>query len=249
MFTLLAYTKSQAIVATPTALTAIFDGYASISPVSGNYLLPKPMYWMAGIGIGANIGQARLNTPSLRQVSLPQMFPLNVGAAPVSLLPIVNYGRNGPMIPATDEISFETTNGGGGAEQQFGLLWFSDGNMNVPAGDIITVRGTATNTGGNLTWGPSTFTFDQVLPSGNYSIIGMDVIGANLIAARLRLPNIPQLPGVLARQAQATLPNLMFRNGAMGEFGRFANTAPPNIEVLGSAAGTTQTILLDLVKL
>jgi len=249
MFTMCAYTLSQAVTATPLPLTAIFDGYLTQSPASGNFLLPNPMRWLAGLGIGATITQAQFVTPSLREIATPQVQPLNIGAAPVNLQPITYYGMGGPIIPANNDCGFSTTNAAAGVERQFGLMWFGDGVRQPPPGEIITVRATASNTGAAFVWTASTFTFDSVLPGIRYAVVGMDVIGANLIAARLVFPNSTVRAGCLARQALATLPNEMFRNGNMGEYGRFNQTAPPGLEILPSAAGTTQTILLDLVPL
>lgn len=247
MFHLLAYTANQAVTATPVALTALTDVYATISP-NGNYFLPRDLRVGMGYAQGPNITQARINSPTLRQISLPHIQPVATASAPPSNQQFVPLLQNGPSIPAADELSVETTNGGGAAERQFALLWMHDGNLNVPVGDRITVRATATNTGGNLVWSASTFALDQLLPNGRYAVIGMDIVGANLIAGRLVFPESGPKPGVLARQSLGVFPNPIFRNGRLGTFGQFESTAPPSLEILGSAAGTTQTLFLDLVK-
>lgn len=246
MFHLGVMTASQAVVATPTALVAIQDGWLTVA--NSQYTLPQAMRILASFAQGANIGQARINTPSLRTIALPSIVPVQLSATVVSLFPITGPMSRGPLIPQNDQIIIETTNGGGGGEQQTGALWLGDGLKNVPSGDIITCRATSSTTVGNLVWGQGTFTFDTGLPYGRYAIVGLDVFGANLLFARLVFPNQGPKPGVLARATQSILPAPTFRNGNFGVFGEFWSTAPPSIELFGSAAPVTQTMFIDLVK-
>lgn len=249
MFTMCAYQRSQAAAANLVNLSAIFDNFLTLSAASGNFLLPRSMLWLGGLGLGANISRAQFITPSLRQIFSPEIAPYNVGAAPVSLQPFTYYGSSGPLIPANDDLAFATSNSAGVADQQFGLMFFGDNMTTTPPGNIITVHGTATNAGAAFVWTASTFNFDAVLPARRYAVVGLDVIGANLIGARLVFPESTNRAGCLARQTLATLPNPMFRNGNMGEFGRFNQTSPPGLEILPSAAGTTQQIIMDLIPL
>lgn len=246
MFHLAAFTGSQAVVATPTALPAIQDGYFALQSLQ--YVIPKALRIYGAYAQGANIGRADINTPSLRQVGLPSIVPVAASASILSLFPVMTTLRAGPTIPIGDQIVIETTNGGGAAEQQTGGLWMGDGNFGLPSGDIITVRATASITAGNLAWGAGTFTFDTGLPNGRYAVIGMDVIGANLLFARLVFPDNGPKPGVLARASTAILPSGQFMDGKMGVFGEFFQNAPPSIELFGSAAPTTQQIFLQLVR-
>lgn len=239
------YTAVQANTAVPAQLAGIFDGYLSLQ--NSNYLLPVPLRWAGGVGIGATLGRVRANSPTLRTFSLPELSPVNVAAAPASLFPIPLFPTNGPIIPAAEEFGVDTTDTAGA--RQFVLSWFHDGNLNQFPGDMFTVRATAANTTGNLVWTASTITFDQTLPVGKYRVVGMDVVGTNLIAARILFPNGGMRPGVLARQALTTLPSNQTRFGKFGSFGEFSSTALPGVEFIGSAAPVTQQIWLDLQRI
>lgn len=247
MFSLLAYTASNAAAAVFADTPGITDGWATLS--NGHFMLPRDMRLKAAYAQGAAISAARINTPSLRQIGLPAISPLELAAAPSDLPAIVLYGDYGPMLNKIDETEVDLSNSAGAPEREFALLWVEDPNSRPPQpGPALSIAFTAANTGGNLTWGDSTMTFASSLPAGRYQVIGMDIVGANLIAARLRFPESGMLPGVLARQALGTLPWWFHRFGRFGLFGEFDNTAPPLLQILGSAAGTTQSGVLDLVK-
>lgn len=247
-FHTLAYTSDQAFGVQNTDTPGVFDGYASLQ--NNHYLLPEDARLGAAWAGGANISAARLNCPSVRVISLPNFSPLNVGAAVVTTTPLVNYMPYGLRLPAVDEIAVETSNtAGAGTTRQNVALWAHDGNMNVPQGEIITVRATAAVTGTAFVWNPGVFTLVQTLPRGRYSVVGFDVVGANALLARLVFPMGGRKPGVVARATHGIVPNNLFRGGNFGEFGQFEQTALPSFELFPSAAGTTQELFLDLVKI
>lgn len=248
MFHQLAFTRSQAVTAAITPLTAVTDVYATVSS-NGNYFLPRPLKLAMAYAQGANIGLAQVNTPTLRQISLPFISPVAGAAAIPSLFPLSPNPAFGPWIPEADELGVGTTNGGGGAEQQTAFLWMHDGNVNIGGEPIITVLSQTSITAGNLTWGAGTLSLTQPLPSGRYRVVGMDAVGANLLAARLVFPTQGPKPGVLGRVSNAVLPNPIFRMGRLGSFGEFESYAMPSVELFGSAAPTTQNIFLDLQRI
>lgn len=242
----LAYTALAAAGGTNTDIPGVFDGYASLQ--NGHYLLPQDMWISGAYAQGATITGAQVNAPTLRQITLPQIQPLNVATAPGTLAPISINPPGQFQVRANDELAFNTSNGAGAPERHIAGLWLHDRNLNIPQGQIITIVGTGVITAGNLTWGAGAFTLTTGLPIGRYSVVGMDVVGANLIFARLVFPNGGVKPGCLARQAMNITPQDVFRFGHMGEWGQFDSTAMPGIELFGSAAPTTQTIFLDIVK-
>lgn len=247
MFHILANTKAGTAGATNEDIPAQFDGWASVS-ANNHYLLPRDMMLAAFYGQGTGISNAQINAPTLRQIALPQISALNPTTAPISLAPINVLPPGQFPIKATDELEIDASNTDAGSQRYITLTWVTDGNMNVNPGQIIPIRATASITSGNLAWGSGVFTLSQALPAGFYDIVGMDVVGANLIAARLVFPQGGVKPGVLARQTTAIIPHEIFRRGRMGLFGSFDTYAQPGIELFGSAAPTTQTIWLDVIK-
>src|SRR5262249_15503135 len=143
-----------------------------------------------------------------------------------------------------------SNNLGAATEQEYCFVWLGDRMRNVPTGQVFTMRTTVTITTVANGWASGQLTFDQTLPSGRYSIVGLDVIGATLIAGRLILPGYAHRPGVIAGVDMGKFAGPIFRYGNMGEYGQFVNTALPQLEVFANAAGS-QAIeaYLDLVKL
>lgn len=246
-FHLLAFTSLQAAGAAFADVPGIQDGYATLQ--NSHYILQQNMEVTHAYSQGATQTEARINTPDLRAVSLPSITPIQAAAAPGDLPGLCVYNEWKPPIKAIDEVAVETSNGAGAPERQIVGLWVRPPGGRMPQmGPVFTVRATASIVLGNLVWGAGSFTFQQTLPAGRYQVIGMDVIGANLIFARLRFPMQGPLPGIVCRQAVGDIPWQHWRLGRAGLFGEFESTAPPTIELFGTAAPVTQTIYLDLVK-
>ena len=122
------------------------------------------------------------------------------------------------------------------------------------AAGMKTVRATAAITATALgnAWGAGALTFEQVLESGMYAVVGMKAFGATLIAGRLIFPNQGPRPGCIGYATPLTgvgaIENPAFRNGNLGVWGTFSHTAPPQLEVIAAAADTAQEVYLDVVK-
>lgn len=249
MFHLLAFQKSQASAATLVALTPAVD---QIFPQNSNgqYIMPLNAKLEAATALGATLGQARINTPAFRQVALPDIYPTIIAATPPTA-PYIDYKYGyGPVIEKNNPLEVDTTNtNGAGVDQQYAGLWMGDGNYNLPSGKKWTFHATAAITLGNKVWGSGSFTFDQVLPYGTFAIVGMNVVGANLLFARIVFVGGGWRPGVLCNTTYGHFPNPLFRAGALGEYGRFESNAPPQIELFGNAAPTTQEIWLDCIQI
>jgi hypothetical protein len=82
-----------------------------------------------------------------------------------------------------------------------------------------------------------------------YEIVGMDVFGTNLLGARLIFAGGGWRPGVLARNAVASVPNEMFLDGDVGALGQFDSVTLPQLEIYVEAANSAQEIYWDIVRL
>ena len=89
---------------------------------------------------------------------------------------------------------------------------------------------------------------EQTLPQGRYAIVGMDVIGTNLAAARLIVPGAFFRPGCLGRNAVGNVPNPVFTDGSLGVWGIINSVNLPALETFAIGANTTQTVYLYLVR-
>lgn len=248
MFHTLAFVGGAAAGAVKQQITARQDQVVPIN-ASGNFIMPQDFTILSAFILGNTITLAQLSTPSLRTVLLPYLSPIQQGAAVPDKPNIVYWYGNSPTLPRLDEVELDVSNAAGAGITIFGVFFVSDNNQQLQNGRIFTARATAANTGGNTLWSNSSIAFDQTLPGGRYMIVGMDVIGANLVAARLVLPGANLRPGCIARTSLANTPSPLFRSGALGNYGWFDSIAPPTMDFLGTAAPVTQEIFLDLIKI
>lgn len=249
-FHLLAYSKADVAGATLENITAVAnDNYATLSS-SGNYFLQEDVKLMAAYGRDAGLTAMQISTPDFRRVSVPFVYPLNVSAAPTALSPYAWYRDTSIILPRLDEIAVLASNNGGGGVDNYSGLWIEHPthNLNVPAGDCYTLQFTSTITRTARIWTQGTIAFNQVLPAGTYAIIGMGLSGATTEFGRLAFLGGGMRPGCICQPTLGSQPWRDFLKGNCGEWGRFTNTAPPNIEVLGTAGGAvTYTGFLDVV--
>lgn len=244
---LVAYTIASAGGLTNQDVPGVTDPFATLQ--NNHYIFQQPWYIRWAAAFGVNLTDARVNTPYLRQYSPSFLGVVDTAVTPTSLPGICWYDNNAVLVKPIDETAFETTDSAG-AGQLYGFLGLmQQQNYNIPSGPKFTMRATATNTGGNKVWNASAMTFTSALPAGRYAVIGMDVVGANLLAARLVFPDSGPRPGIIARTAVSNKPDPTFRGGELGVFGEFESTAQPLLDIFANAAGITQTVYLDLVQI
>lgn len=251
-FHVLVYTKSDTAATNNEDYPGVSDQWAPVD-AANHYTLQYDTKLMAAYHQNAGATNARINTPTLRYIQLPSIQPVNVTAAPVTLSPICWYGDQYLSLPKLDPIAFEASNGGAGGVRGIGAIWVRAGDNQFTPGNIITARLTGAITANTLTWTFGTMAFDQTLPYGRYQIVGMDIIGTNLVFGRLVFAggaNIQGMrPGVLARPSTLIYQWEYFRRGNAGLFGVFDSTAPPGLEIFSNGANTAQTVFLDLIRI
>jgi hypothetical protein len=242
-----AYFASLANGSTNLANTIVSDQVLTPSGTTA-FILPKPGKLYAAYSAGVSLTAVRINTPSLRYVGLPFVGPVNLTLTVPSPPNVTVWGEMGPTLPTVDAIAAEHTLGGGAPENELTLLWFKFGGAPVPGGPVYRLRFTATIAGVTGAWASGAITPDSTLPQGTYSVVGMDLVGANIVAGRLIFPGSFFRPGCLARNAAGNVPEEIFTDGSMGVYGSFKSVNLPNLEILVSGANAAQTLFLDLVR-
>lgn len=154
---------------------------------------------------------------------------------------VASFVGNAPLLRADEEIAASAwvVSDGSMMPAPVALItWFCDRPEPIPPGDSYWVAFYAKVPSlleGQ--WSPGTFTFlDQTtLPSGRYSIIGMQVFqaggGYGPVCARLVIPNEVMRPGALVLQRPSARIPLMEMDGSLGVWGRFLAQQPLSIEV------------------
>lgn len=238
---------AQGIGATNVALTPVDD---SILTVSGSsFITGANAKARFAFATGVGMANARLNTPSLRRLSIPSLQPTQVVLAPASNPQFPEYIGYEPFLPAVDPISVESTNTDAGAQDHRALLGLGFVETIAPNGPIWTIRGTGAITQTATGWVSGSLTLDQQLPAGRYAVVGGQCIVANGWGWRLIFQGATWRPGGISSVAAGTPGNELFRKGRLGIWGTFDAFAPPNFEVFGTGAGATQTVFLDVVPI
>lgn len=255
MFQVLAYNASLGAAASNADVAAVSD--PNFSTRNGHFILTEPYALLAAYYNALTVTTARLNVPTINGVGRHLIEPVSQSASIVSRQYIQDM-RDYPLaLPMNEEIALEGSNGAAGAEVSTGILFIgSQGwNRNLPRGILrLLIRATASPTGLLNNWSnDANITFSDNLKGGWYSVVGLRVQGAAVIAARLNFKNgnvvngRKLLPGCPGQQAVGDFPNPLFMGG-MGVYGSFHSFEPPAIAVFTSAAGAvTCEIRLDVI--
>jgi hypothetical protein len=198
------------------------------------------------------ITRAQLRFPSYRDLGDTEISPLNATAIPSALFRSSNWGQYGPKFRKNEELQAKSSNGASTVDIINICALIVDSLKPVPSGRKFTVSGTAAQTLVAQAWTRAAIALDQNLPYGVYAVIGLRVVCAAAFAARLVFPNMLQYrPGVAVGNTEAVSDYQQpGRQGQWGEWGRFEQTAPPLLEVLGTTAGAqTPRAYIDLVEI
>lgn len=233
---------------TNTALAVVPDGILTTSGTTG-FLVPSEAKLVLATALGATLTRTRLNTPSLRYVGLPSLTPINVSATVPSPVNVYNATDSPIALPKVDTITIEASDTA--IDNITALMWLMFNRREVPSGKRYRLRGTAAITGVLNAWANGAITLDQVLPQGQYAIVGMDLVAANVLAGRLVFAGSGYRPGCLARNAVGSIMHPIFTDGRLGCYGVFENANLPNLEILLGAGGASaaQEVFLDVIRL
>lgn len=217
---------------------------------NNHFLLQRDWLLLAAYAGGTSLDRARLVTPSLRQITLPFIRPVNVGLLPITLTPVDDLRANPLRLRALEELATEHTNTAVGPTINTTVLCLSQGPVSpIPSGDIFTMRGTGTTTLGVNSWTSITTTWADTLPAGLYSCVGLSAFSTGCQAARLIFEDQVQRPGCVGGAGIGTLPNPIFIDGNLGEYGRFNANRMPTVQFLSASADTAETVYLQLIRI
>jgi len=234
--------------ATLTELAALSDQHITTS--GDDVLVPEFAPKVAAVGmIGATITQGQLTAPSLRERSLLDIRPLNVGAEPLGRRAFYETWKKPIELEPGEGLRALAAEGAAGAEQETALVWLMDEITPMPEGEIEVIRATSSVTLSAYAWTLCDLTLTQQLRAGRYSIVGMRAESAGAIAARLVIPGSAFRPGTSAYDAASDEQPAEFRNGGLGSWGEFDHRFIPQVEFLSVSADTSEEVYLDVIKL
>lgn len=228
-------------------LVAVYD--QATNQFNNRYVFQEDRRITAAFLDVAGGGAGRITTPTLRLIQYPEIEPFQLGGA-VPSLPAMNFfGDSGPVVLMNDELGVQVSTSGAGAVQAYCALWTEKDKRPASPGLTTPVRCSATITNIVNGWAGGPIAFSQQLPAGRYLVTGFTVYGTAIHFARLIFPNQPTRPGVVAFDGPGKYNFPVFRSGGMGVIGDFYTYAPPQLEVFATGAGSSQSIVMDVVKI
>ena len=217
--------------------------------ISNGHFLPQVDYdLLFAAALGPNMDRMRIVSPTNRQVTLPFIRPINVAALPAADPNVADYREAPFRIHALEELAVEATTNAAGPSRITGLLGLGGQVDPIPRGDVFTFRGTSTTAAVANAWTTLVVTFADILPAGNYVVIGGEVFSTNGIAWRAIYENQLWRPGGVSVNLLASRTHSMFYKGGLGVWGRFRSTRLPIIQVLANAADAVHEVYLDIIR-
>jgi len=242
MFTTVAYHKAAQNAALA-AIQPIADPHVTVK--GDDLTVPELNQIVGALFCGTVPVQAQLQSPSLRSIFLEDVSVINSSESFASMPNKFQDYREDPLPLVTAEklnvYMIMTADGRA-------LVWLADGPIAPAHGAIRTIRAVPDAHGAEDVWTNSTLTLGQTLPAGRYQVVGLRVIGTNLLAGRLVFVGYSWRPGVPASTLLAGDDFPMFRRGKFGVFGEFEFDQPPSVDLLGSGVSASEQIWLDLIQ-
>lgn len=235
----------QAAVA---AIAAMADPSLTVS--GNNIQIPDFASMLVGaFGIGVNLTRFQLQSPSLRRVINYEVSPLNYLATPSNPPCFTDLMYNPIQLDVSEQMQAYAAEDGVGATRMNAFVLLGDGKVEQVSQPIFTVRVTSATTLVAFTWTNGALTFDQVLPVGNYGIVGARFSSAGLLAFRFLLQGQTPRPGSIGQINERLITPAGSRYGAWGLWGVFNSTTPPTVDFCSSSADSAEVGEIDLVAL
>lgn len=246
MFTTVAFYVAAG--SAPTTLEAI-DVLADthVTHRDENLTVPQLNKVMAVYAMGSDIERAQLESPELRRMFLEEITPLVVGTVPLGSDGGLCDMSDSPIELVTSEKLNALMEKTANATLGYILVWLCDEAPQPITGKIHTIRAVPDTAPTANEWSPSTLTFSQTLPAGDYAVVGMSWVDATGIAARLLGVGSPWRPACLASTIGSGEKTSLFRNGKWGTWIEFDFDNPPSVELLNTGV-TKGEIYLDLIQ-
>lgn len=245
-----AYFETTGAAVTDSQINALTDGVLSIR--NNNFFLDQPLDLIFAAVMGLDLSRARIDSPTLRNITRPYLFEIGAGVDPDAVPRFADYWQRPFRLPADQELELQVTEASVGGSNITALINLLTNNIPAPGGDIYTLRATSTTAATANAWsniGP--LTFDNSLPPGRYAVVGGIHQSANGQGFRVDFQSAAgqkEKPGGMSVNALDDKIVPRQRLGGWGVWGEFDNTVLPSIEVLANGADAAHEVYLDIIK-
>lgn len=228
-----------------TRVNAVNDPGMTIS--NNGYLLPSDHQCLFAYAQGATMNRTRIVSPTLLSNYPPLIRPVTVGAVPPTDPNVAVFLDSPIRLPAGESVTVETVNGA--SEATYVALGITPQLQPAPRGEIKILRGTASTTLTANTYTLLSVTWDHSLQTGIYHVVGAEVTSTTAIFFRLLFTGQAMRPGAMGNATIGLRPHAIFQQRfVLGSWGSFRQDQMPQIEVMGTAGDTAETVHLYLVK-
>lgn len=227
-------------------VAAVRDDILTIQ--NNHFVLPRSMDLIAAAAMSATLSDARIASPTMRQIFNPHIRPITVGATPGNDANVWLLDHYPFMVPPWEEIQALVTEAAGVTEQSTVLAWLRLQYEAPPSGRVYPWKWTSTTAATANAWTTVASTFADALPIGNYCIIGSEHFSTNAQAHRIIFPDQVYRPGMLS--FASTGQRLPYAMGMyqFGVMGYFRSNAIPQLQVLCNGADAVHTGFLHVVR-
>lgn len=214
------------------------------------FIIPPNMSMLAmAAAVGTNLTRFQLTSGSIRKMFPFDFDKVNVGALIENPARYHDFTAAPYQLDTYEELDAFALQSNAGAQSETVAVWLSDGPLRPVLGKVQTVHATSATTLVARAWTPCTMTLDNGLDGGNYAIVGAQAFSVSGVFFRLAPRGGPVFrPGGFCGQARDALPPMAQRYGGWGEWMRFQNLQPPQVEFFATAADTAEEVYFDLVK-
>ena len=197
-----------------TELTPISDGILAIA--NSRFFPQRNMQLLYTGATCTDLQRARWRTPKFRQITTPYIRPFDDSGVFASDTEIADYTRNPLVFAALEEIELLMFQDNASTQEGYTVVGMTESSVPAPSGDIYTLRGTHSTTLAAANWTNTEMTWQDSLPAGRYSVVGMMYFGATAKAARLIMDQEFFRPGCCGWADPQHQTDQIFRYGRLG---------------------------------
>jgi len=215
---------------------------------NNHFVLPRPMDLTMAMALGATLSDARIASPTMRQIFNPHIRPINVSALPGNNTNLWILDHSPFVIPPWEEIQTLLTCAPAMTEQDTVVANLRLAYEPCPAGNVYPWKWTSTTAAVANTWTTLAVTFADTLPIGTYAVVGTEHFSTNAQAHRIIFPDQVYRPGMPSyASAGQRLPYAisMYQFGCAGYF---RSNAVPTFQVLVNGTDASHTGYLHIVR-
>jgi hypothetical protein len=199
--------------------------------------------------LGPSATRAAIVSPSLRRMFNEEILPLDLAAVATDQSLVVDHTQSPLILDAGEPVEAQMAEGAAGASRVTILAALADGIPQPQSGDFHTIRVSSSTAAVANVWSNIPLTFNDVLPSGMYAVVGAMLQSTNMQAFRFAFKGGSYRPGAPGITTLGQRHNRLFRNGNLGVWGTFENLTPPSADVLCNGADAAFAGVLDLVQI